>query len=226
MKLPPELRFRAVGLAGHGLLAALDLTLRIRVEGEENLLRFRSEGTPVILVFWHGLLLPLIRRHRNQGIVVLVSEHADGEYITRILERHGCGTARGSSTRGGSKGLRALIRAAREGHTLGITPDGPRGPARQFKPGALLAARLTGLPIVPMAAAATSAWHLKSWDRFMIPRPGARVHIRYGPPRWIARDADEGVLEREARELEGVLEQLARAPASGAAVRPQTTEGP
>ena len=223
MKLPADLRLGAAGLLGRGLLAGLGLTTRLSIEGEENFLRFRRQRTPVIFVFWHGQLLPLIRRHRNQGAVVLVSQHGDGETITRVLERHGFGTVRGSSTRGGSRGLRGLIRAARAGHDLAVTPDGPRGPAREFKPGALLAARLTGLPLIPLAASASAAWYLGSWDRFMIPRPLARVRIRYGSPRWIPRDADDATLERHARELAAILDSLAL-PGAAAAASPAGAE--
>jgi lysophospholipid acyltransferase (LPLAT)-like uncharacterized protein len=139
---------------------------------------------------------------------VLVSEHADGEYVTRIMDRFGFRTVRGSSTRGATKGLKGLIRAAREGHDLALTPDGPNGPARSFKPGALLAAAVTGLPIVPVAAGASHAWRLGSWDRFLIPKPFTRVHLRYGPAHWIERSASDEALARHARSLERTLNEL------------------
>ena len=120
-----ELKFETAGVLGTGLLSALFTTTRARRVGEDHYLRFREEGTPVIFVFWHGQLLPLIHYHRREDIVVLVSEHADGEYIGRVLQRNGFRTVRGSSTRGGHKGLRELIRSARAGHDLALTPDGP-----------------------------------------------------------------------------------------------------
>jgi lysophospholipid acyltransferase (LPLAT)-like uncharacterized protein len=203
-----ELRFQAAGLLGGGLVTCLFLSTRVEREGQEHFLRFRQQGRPVIFVFWHGQLLPLLYQHRREGAVVLVSEHADGEYVTRVMHRLGFGTARGSSTRGATKGLRALIRAAREGHDLGLTPDGPRGPARSFQPGALLAAAVTGLPIIPVAAGATSAWRLGSWDRFLIPKPFARIRLRYGPPHWIERSAGDAELEEHARALEQALNEL------------------
>ena len=208
MRVPGGVRLRAAELLGRGLVSVLARTTRLSTEGEESFLSFRRERKPVIFVFWHGQLLPLIHRHRNQGVVVLVSEHADGELVARLVEHFGFGTARGSSTRGGSKGLRALIRAAREGKDLAITPDGPQGPPRVFKPGALLAAQLTGLPLIPLAMSASSAWRLGSWDSFMIPRPTARVTIRYGPPHWIERHATDSLLETRAHELTAVLDRL------------------
>jgi lysophospholipid acyltransferase (LPLAT)-like uncharacterized protein len=204
-----EARFRAAGLLGHALSAALFATVRFRVEGEEGFLCHRRAGRPVIFVLWHGHLLPLVHRHRGTGVVALVSEHADGEYITRVMEHKGLGTARGSSTRGGMRGLRRLIRAAREGRDLAVTADGPRGPARVFKPGALLAAQTTGLPVVPVAAGASAAWTLSSWDGFLVPRPLSVVHLAYGEPRCVERDWGREQLERLAGELGAELDRLA-----------------
>jgi lysophospholipid acyltransferase (LPLAT)-like uncharacterized protein len=202
-----ELRFRAAGLLGRGLLGSYFPLVRCRREGAENYQQFRRQGKPVIFVFWHGHLLPLVHYHRNEGIVVLVSEHKDGEYIARVIHRHGFQTARGSSTRGGVKGLKAILRAAREDRDLGFTPDGPKGPRHAFKRGALLAAQITGLPLITVAVGADRAWYLKSWDRFMIPKPFSALRIRYGEPRWVPRDASEEVLSAVAQELEGRLRE-------------------
>lgn len=211
-----ELRFEAAGLVGAGFVGALFSTIRAHRVGAENYLRFREQGQPVVFVFWHGQLLPLVRYHRREGIVVLVSEHADGEYITRVIERHGFGTVRGSSTRGGTKGLKALIRAARDGKDLALTPDGPRGPAHEFKPGALAVAQTAGLPIVPLAVGASRGWRLKSWDGLLVPRPLSRVRIEYGAPRWVGRTAGREELAEAARELGRTLNELtARVSAGG-----------
>lgn len=205
-----ELRAGAVGFLGEGLLSSLFLTVRVRREGEEHYLRFRREGTPVVFVFWHGQLLPLVWYHRHEDVVVLVSEHRDGEYITRVIQRHGFRVARGSSTRGGVRGLRGLIREAREGHDLALTPDGPRGPRHRFKEGALVAAQMTGLPVIPVAAGASAGWRFDSWDRFLVPRPLSRVRIAYGPPRWIDRDSSAEDRRVAARDLEQELIRLTR----------------
>lgn len=206
--LAGEARFRAAGLFGQILLRGLFATVRIRAEAEETFLRFRREGTPVIFVLWHGHLLPLVHRHRGTDIVVLVSEHTDGEYISRVIERIGFGTVRGSSTRGSVGGLKGLIRAARAGRDLALTVDGPRGPARAFKPGALLVAQTVGLPLVPIAVGASAQWRLPSWDNFMVPRPFSVVRIAYGEPRWLAPGAGREIREEIARELGQELERL------------------
>ncbi len=190
-----DAKFTAVGALGQGLVSTLFTTTRCTRVGAEYFQGPRREGRQVIFVFWHGLMLPLIHYHRGEGIVVLVSEHADGEYITRVLHRNGFETARGSSTRGGSRGLRQLLRAAREGHDLAVTPDGPKGPPRVFKKGALVAAQITGLPMIPLSVGASAAWHFDSWDRFMVPRPLSRIKIVYGEPVSVPRDAGDEELD-------------------------------
>jgi lysophospholipid acyltransferase (LPLAT)-like uncharacterized protein len=120
-----------------------------------------------------------------ENIAVIVSQHRDGEIISRMVEGIGYRTIRGSSTRGGSEALHEFARAASEGHSLAITTDGPQGPPRQCKPGAVLAAARTGFPVVPAAAAAVHAWTFNSWDRFFIPKPGSIVYLSYGEPLYV-----------------------------------------
>ncbi|MDP2956819.1 MAG: lysophospholipid acyltransferase family protein [Longimicrobiales bacterium] len=202
------LRFEAAGVLGLGLLSALFSTTRVRRTGQAHYLEHRRHGTPVIFAFWHRQLLSLAHYHRNQGIVGLVSEHADGEYLARLMERYGFGTVRGSSTRGGIKGLKGLIREARSGRDLALSPDGPRGPAGVFKPGALAAAQATGHPIIPLAAGVSAGWQLRSWDGFLVPHPFSRVCIEYGRPRAVSRELDRAGIEALARELADELEAL------------------
>lgn len=194
-------RFALMAVAGGALVRTLFATTRVERIHAERLEDFRRRKQPVIFVFWHGNLLPLVHYHRREGIVVLVSEHSDGEYIARILDRCGFGTVRGSSTRGGVRGLKALVRAARAGKDLALTPDGPRGPRGEFKTGALVAAQMTGLPLVPLAVSASSEWRLESWDRFLIPKPFSTVRIEYLPPRFVPRDATRNDLETLASDL-------------------------
>lgn len=195
------------GLAGATLVRTLFATTRVERVHYERLESFRRRGEPVIFVFWHGHLLPLVHYHRREGIVVLVSEHADGESIARILHKSGFETARGSSTRGGMRGLRALVRAARAGKDLALTPDGPRGPRHEVKPGALAAAQMTGLPLLPLAVRVSSAWTLGSWDRFLVPKPFSAIRIEYLPPRFVPRDASRSELDALA---EGLASDLGR----------------
>jgi lysophospholipid acyltransferase (LPLAT)-like uncharacterized protein len=203
-----ELRYETAGVLGAGLVAALFATTRVVRRGTEHFERFRAAGTPVVFVFWHGQLLPLVHVHRGEGIVVLVSEHDDGEYVTRVIERNGFGTVRGSSTRGGTKGLKGLVRAARSGRDLALTPDGPKGPPGLFKPGALLAAQLTGLPVIPLAVGASRGWRFRSWDAFLVPEPFSTIQIEYLPPRYVPREASRDDVEALAREIGDELNTL------------------
>lgn len=205
-----DLKFEVAGVLGTGLVGALFTTTRLERMGQAHYLRFREEGRPVIFVFWHGQLLPLVHYHRNEGIVVLVSEHADGEYITRVIERHGFRTVRGSSTRGATRGLKGLIRAAREGRDLALTPDGPRGPRGVLKPGALGVAQATGLPVIPLAVGASSGWRFRSWDGFLIPRPLATIRIEYAPPVFVPREAGREELEALAARVGDTLNEMTR----------------
>lgn len=211
-----DLKFEAAGVVGMGMVSALFATTRSTCFGEEHYLQHRRNRTPVIFVFWHGQLLPLMHAHRDEGVVALVSEHADGEYLTQVIERHGFGTVRGSSTRGGTKGLKGLIRAARAGRDLALTPDGPQGPAGDFKPGALAVAQTTALPVVPVAAGASRGWRFKSWDGFLVPKPFARIAIGYGEPVLVPREATRDDLEVLARRLGHRLDALTNEAAAAA----------
>jgi len=202
------LRFRAAGWVGAWVIRVLMAIVRVRVEGDGPLQAMRASGRPFLFVCWHGHLLPLVHLHRGHDIVVLASEHRDGEYITQVLAHLGFAAARGSSTRGGERGLRDLIRAARDGRTLAITPDGPRGPREAFKEGAIVAARMTGLPIIPIVAACSNAWRLGSWDRFLIPRPFSRVEVVTGDPIPVPRALDAAGSEALRLRIEEIMREL------------------
>lgn len=146
-------------------------------------------GNPIIYAFWHGCLLPLTYTHKHLGIDVLVSQNKDGELIARVLHGLGFHTIRGSTSRHGAGALKALVRASRAGRTVGITPDGPRGPRHEVQDGVVFLAAMTGTPIVPLAADAHPAWRLRSWDRFLVPRPFGRGNVVLGPLRRVPRHA-------------------------------------
>lgn len=183
MSEPPENRKITWGSRlGSAFIQALAKTWRIRTVNESVYLNERAAGRPVVMALWHGEMLPLLYYHRNRQIAVLVSEHGDGEIIARILTTFGFRLIRGSSSRGAARALVAADRELAAGFDVGITPDGPRGPLHSVAPGALLAAHRAGVRIVPLAASASAFWQLGSWDRFMIPKPFARVTIAYGDP--------------------------------------------
>lgn len=206
-----ELRYRAAGLLGHGILASLMSTARWDLTGEEHHRPFIEHGQNVVYTVWHGRMIPAAYYHRHMDMAALISQSEDGEYIARVVRRWGYVPVRGSSSRGAGIGLRNLLRQARAGRSIVFTPDGPRGPRQTMKPGALIAARMTGLPVIPVSAGASRAfWFESGWDRFMVPAPFARIVIGYGAPHVVPRDADEAEVEARARALEQAMNDLTR----------------
>ncbi|MDE3174334.1 MAG: lysophospholipid acyltransferase family protein [Gemmatimonadota bacterium] len=174
-------RTRWAARLGAALVWLIARTWRVRYVNDGALGEARRRGEPVVFVVWHGQLLPLLWAHRRQDISVLISEHRDGELIARIARALGYRTVRGSSTRGANRALVGLVRELDAGYDVAITPDGPRGPYHSFAAGSLLVAQRSGRPILPVGAHASRSWHFQSWDRFILPKPFARVTVAYGP---------------------------------------------
>ncbi len=187
---------------GMWLVRLLGWTWRVRVTHDEAVRAARSSKTPIVFSLWHGQMLPLLYTHRDEGVAVLISEHSDGEIIARIAMRLGYSTVRGSTSRGAARALLGLARVLEEGGDLAITPDGPRGPAKSMAPGVAIVARRAGVPVVAAAASASSAWRLKTWDKFLIPRPFARIHVAYSDAVLVtAADAEAEGRLRAAMEI-------------------------
>jgi lysophospholipid acyltransferase (LPLAT)-like uncharacterized protein len=200
-----------VGRAAAGVLKLLGRTWRFDVRGGEHDRAAHQAGSRVIYAMWHGRLLPLAFHYRGRRVGTLVSRHRDGEFLAHALELLGYTVRRGSSRRGGPGALLAMRELSRS-VDLAITPDGPRGPAGGVSGGILVLAQRTGLPIVPVTCVASPAWYFGTWDRFMVPRPFARVEVRFGAPLRVPPDAGpEGVREHGQR-LARALADLAGEP--------------
>ncbi|MFL5401397.1 MAG: lysophospholipid acyltransferase family protein [Gemmatimonadales bacterium] len=176
------------------LVRTLARSWRINLDHEERWRALREGGRPLVFLLWHEALLPLLWQHRHQGIAIVVSEARDGQYLSDLAGSLGYRAVRGSSTRGGARALLGAVRELRAGRSIAFTPDGPRGPRRELKAGVVAAAQRGGGVIVPIHAEADRAWRLHSWDRFMIPKPLARVSIIYGRPFEVA-PGDSGLAE-------------------------------
>ncbi len=192
-------RSKAVLLLGRGFLQVLSRTWRIRVVNGKYVTDLRRTGRPFIFALWHGQLLPLLWHHREEGVLILISEHRDGELVAQAAQSLGYGLIRGSTTHGAERALISLVRELQGGHEVAITPDGPKGPARTFAPGALVAAQRSDSFILPVAASANRAWRLRSWDRFMVPKPFARVTVAYGAPTKVLAKTSRAAAEEGAR---------------------------
>lgn len=167
-------------------MRALGRTWRIEVaEGREHLDALSAGGPPAILAFWHdrailGAYYTGMRMGCEKGVDVtaLTSRSGDGELVARVMQTWGARIVRGSSSAGGREAMWKLRRAIRRHNSSPIlVPDGPRGPARHLKRGALVLARASGVPVLAMGFAANRYWRLNSWDRLIIPGPFARVRI-------------------------------------------------
>ena len=188
-------------------IRALASTWRMQTANGEPLAEARRSGRRVIFALWHGELLPLLWHQRGENVAIVISEHRDGEIVAQIAESLGYSTVRGSSSTGGSRALIGLMREIDAGRDGAITPDGPRGPARGFAPGAAVAAQRTGALIAPIRAHASRAWRLKSWDRFLIPKPFARVLVSFGPLTGVPASSPREAAEHAPR-LQAILDAV------------------
>ena len=163
------------------LLALWGRTLRLEASPVDEQ-AWRKRDVPVALILWHNRLFlaaEILRRYRaDRPAYALVSASRDGAWLAAFFSLVGMRTVRGSSSRLGREAATALVEMLRAGHDVGITPDGPRGPCYELKPGSIIVARRTRAPMILVGVEFQSAWRLRSWDRFGIPKPFSRVRMR------------------------------------------------
>ncbi len=213
------------------LLKAIWATFRIEVDGEEKFRDLVAERQPVVFAFWHEGLLVLCWYMAEllaigYRLTFLISPSVDGEFGVEILARFGSTAVRGSARRSGAAALRGLLKTIREDRQSPcITLDGSKGPRRYCKPGAIMVARMAGVPIVPIGFAAQRSWRLPSWDRHLLPKPLSKVVITVGNPYTVPREMDSDAVEHWRSDLEQrVNDLMAAAEASVRADR--QTENP
>ncbi len=194
------------------LIHLLGLTLRIKAEGRADLGPRGKQTEPPLWCLWHETILMSVWYHRDQDVHVMISASRDGELISTIGRFFGYTAVRGSSSRGGQEATREMVEYSKAGKRCAITPDGPRGPRREMKPGAVNIARLTGCPVVPYGFGAEHCWRLRSWDRFIIPKPFSRAVFVYGEPIRIPKEGgdDKKFVERIQKEMDRVTEAAER----------------
>lgn len=188
-------------------LRLLGMTWRVRLANAEIESQARRKKGQILYAFFHGNLLTPCYTHRGQGVTTLISLHGDGELIARTAQKLGFQVARGSSTRGGAAGLKGMCDAATRGGDLAMVTDGPRGPAGIVHRGSVALASITGLPVIPGGFAYSRAWRLRSWDRFAIPKPFARVAIGFGDPIPVPKDLGEEAMGEYQEKIRVGIEQ-------------------
>ncbi|HUF05680.1 MAG TPA: lysophospholipid acyltransferase family protein [Aridibacter sp.] len=212
-----RLAIRAADLGLYSLIRLVRSTIRfeetegwsgIDIEGWEDFETAYARMPNTINAFWHNRLFLMIRFSINIESGIIVSDSFDGEYIARTAQRLGFAVVRGSSTRGGSKALKQMVRLVREGLRMSFTIDGPRGPRYKVKSGAILLAAKTGVPVIPMVPEAKHYWEIGSWDRLQIPRPFTRAKMFMGEPVFVLDGESRAHLEEKEAELQRKLDEL------------------
>lgn len=191
------------------LMWVLGRTLRVEVTGWRE--EFCNPKNQYIHAFWHNCICALLPvwtscfHLRTTNSVVLSSASKDGAAIESAVGIYGLGAVRGSSSRRGAAALIALKKAAKSGKDLIITPDGPRGPRYTMQPGVIKLAQTTGLPVIPITLLVDECWRLKTWDRFIIPKPFSRMKLIFGEPLELPRKLSEDEFEAARLKLETLM---------------------
>lgn len=209
--------YRIAVLLASAIIEVLWRTGRIRLVGAERLETLLRERGAVVPVFWHQHLL-ICGRFMVAGRIAglkagfMISPSIDGQAPTMLATMYGAHVVRGSGSYTGVRAVRGVHQAiVKEGISPAITPDGPRGPRFRLKPGAIFTAQIAGTAVIPIAYAATPAWKLKTWDKFIIPAPFAKIRIAIGEPYFPPADMDEAQMEAAQREVEARLLETFRA---------------
>jgi lysophospholipid acyltransferase (LPLAT)-like uncharacterized protein len=206
--LKKRLMIRAADLLFYLLIKVIGGSTRFEVEGWEHWEAATRDELIPIYTFWHDQVFLATHFWQQRRIVVMTSQSFDGEYIARFIQRFGYGAARGSSTRGAVGAVVEMIKLMRLGCPTAFTIDGPKGPRRVAKMGAVLLAKKTGYPILPFAITPTRYWAASSWDRFQVPLPCTRALVVIAPPIFVPPDATDGELEAKRDELQRELDRI------------------
>lgn len=206
-----RLMIRAIARAAFWLIGLIARTTRFETIGGEHLDEVLKNGHQPIYALWHDRIFLGTYALRRRRIVAMTSQSFDGEYIARIIQLQGNGAVRGSSTRGGVKGLVEMIRLAKRGLPMCFIVDGPKGPPYVAKEGAVLLAKKAGIPILPFSVEIKSFWRTNSWDKMQVPRPFSKAQVLIAKPIYVPTDAGEAELKAKLAELQTALEELAGA---------------
>ncbi len=193
---------------GFYLLQLWTRTLRFELDDRADLASILPNERRIWSI-WHNrvLLFPTVMRRfmpRRQGSA-LISASRDGAFLADLIRRYGYTAVRGSSSKKGASALRQLSELMAKGEDVAITPDGPRGPAYELGSGIVFLAQNSGAPVMPLNLEYSNCWRLRSWDRFILPKPFSTVRVIYGPPHRVPATATEEEFEAERMRLEKAM---------------------
>jgi len=208
MKIRNSAIIQWIGFLGAILIRTWIGTLSFRYRSlGENVFPDRGVNEHYLFAFWHENILVPCHAFARKDTLVLISQHADGEMIAQVCKHMGWGTVRGSSTRGGIKAMREMMRATSDFH-IAVMPDGPRGPRRHVELGLIYLAAKSGKPIVLLGVGHDRPWRLQTWDRFVVPRPFSKAIVLASEPIHIPADASKAELETYRQQVETALSDL------------------
>lgn len=189
-------------------VSVLCKTLRVTVKNGGTLKQLARENKNFILAFWHGTMLLPWYLHKNKGIAALTSKSKDGDLLARLLKSWNYQVIRGSSSSGGDIALGIMIDYAKNNNSIAITPDGPKGPAKKLKAGAVVTAKKSGLPLVLIGIGYKNKRILRNWDSFQIPALFSKANAVYSVPVYINRNLDYNSTSEMINSCEAKLNEL------------------
>ena len=210
-KLPWHRRIQIPIIAAvvYSVIRVLGPTLRFEVLGRANVDRIWASKQPIIWAFWHRCIIPIAWYGRNRGIVIMNTTAFDGQWTRKVIEWLGFGTAQGSSSRGGLRGLQVMAQRIKKGLDCGFTIDGPRGPRYVAKVGPVLLARMTGAPILVFHVGVERGKTIeKTWDHFCLPSLFTRAILIGAPAIHVPQDADADTIKAKHEEMQKALERV------------------
>ena len=203
-----RIEFAFVGALASVFIALVGRTLRVEFSWEEGSIGSMDNVYPGIYPFWHRCVLGATWIFRHRNFAVLTSRSRDGEFIARVIQRFGYVPIRGSSSRGGQRGLLEMDTFVKNGGAAAFTIDGPRGPRFVAKRGPVLLARTTGVAITAFYVALEKAWVINTWDAMMIPRPFSRASVRVARKIFVPPDASDEQLSAAHSEMQAALDRV------------------
>ena len=183
-KLKNQFKIKALSFIGRCVFQLLFLFSKVKIHGEDNLLQLAKAGKPIMVCVWHGRLLfpSWYIRLKMTNLHAIASRHADAEIMARILRHWGYSLIRGSTRKGGKAVVQKMADVFKNGGIVAVTNDGPKGPPKVAKAGSTGLAIKYNVNMITITGSATKYWQMKSWDKFMLPKPFGRIDILVAPP--------------------------------------------